>query len=220
VSGPKALVWVLATAVLGALLWCARGILTSELPRGAGLAAWLLWLIAASALLTLLAYVRELALHHHAVRGGSSWQPLPALLVLWVGGLTALVSLPLVLPGEKAAAAAESATARVTNNTSPPMVRTTTSARPSATTVARSATSATTVATSTARTAPPTTQRPVQPPPSPVSQPASVSPARSTSADAATSSGAATTSGKPSSKPEPTRSTGVLTPPAITLTLP
>jgi hypothetical protein len=104
VSGPKPLVWVLAVAGTGVLLWCARGILTSDLPRGAGVAAWVLWLIAASALLTLVAWLRELAVHHRAVRGGGSWRPVPVLLLLWVGGLTALVSLPLVLPGAKAAA--------------------------------------------------------------------------------------------------------------------
>lgn len=116
-SGPKPFVWMLAVAGLGTLLWCARGILTSELPGGAGVAAWLLWLIAASALLTLVAYLRELALHHQAVRGGGSWRPVPALLVLWVAGLTALVALPLVLPGGRAEVAPP--TSAVTTPTKP-----------------------------------------------------------------------------------------------------
>jgi hypothetical protein len=111
VSGPKALVSVIAVAGLGVLLWCARGILTSDLPRGAGVAAWLLWLIAAAALLTLVAYLRELATHHHAVRGGASWRPVPSLLVLWIAGVTALVSLPLVLPGPSAASASSASSA-------------------------------------------------------------------------------------------------------------
>ena len=125
-SGPKPLVWALAVAGSGVLLWCARGILTSDLPRGAGVAAWVLWLIAASALLTLVAWLRELAVHHRAVRGGGSWRPVPVLLLLWVGGLTALVSLPLVLPGAKAAAASTAASA----STPAPAASTATPTRP------------------------------------------------------------------------------------------
>jgi hypothetical protein len=125
-SGPKPFVCALAVAGSGALLWCARGILVSDLPRGAGVAAWVLWLIGATALLTLVAWLRELAVHHQAVRGGGSWRPVPALLLLWVGGVTALVSLPLVLPGAQAAQASTAASP----STPAPAVSTATTARP------------------------------------------------------------------------------------------
>jgi hypothetical protein len=123
---PKALVGVLAVAASGVLLWCAREILTSELPRGAGVAAWVLWLVAAAALLTLVAWLRELAVHHDAIRGGGSWRPVPPLLLLWVGGLTAVVSLPLVLPGQTAAAGSTPAHASASSPTSGPATAPTT----------------------------------------------------------------------------------------------
>jgi hypothetical protein len=123
VSTPTVPVWVVAAGGVTALSWCAKGILTSDLPRGALVAAWLLWLIAATALLTLGGYLRELARHHHAVRAGGSWRPVPSLLLLWVGGLTALASLPLVLPGQPAAATAEGGgSPRVSGPTASPTV--------------------------------------------------------------------------------------------------
>jgi len=79
------------------LLWSAWRVLTAPLPTAAATAAWLLWVIAVAALVTFVLYLREMARHglgsHHA-----SWRPLPGVLLLWVGGLTAVVAFGFVLP--------------------------------------------------------------------------------------------------------------------------
>jgi hypothetical protein len=80
------------------LLWCARLILAADLPRGAHVASWALWAVATVAVLTLVAYVREFLVHRQAVGRDASWKPLPSLVLLWIGGLTALLSFAFILP--------------------------------------------------------------------------------------------------------------------------
>jgi hypothetical protein len=86
----------------GVLVWCAWLLLRADLTTGTTLAAGALWLLAAVAVATLVAFVREAERHRKAVgrrAAASSWKPLPGLVLLWVGGLTALVAFPFMLSG-------------------------------------------------------------------------------------------------------------------------
>ena len=114
---PKLLVGVLAAACVGTLLWYAWLILVADLPRGATIATWTLWLVAAAAVVTLLAYLREFLAHRQAVGREASWKPLPGLVLLWIGGLTALVSFAFVLPDKSGAAGAETPETATTTST-------------------------------------------------------------------------------------------------------
>ena len=95
---PNLSVGVLAAVCVGTLLWCAWLILAADLPRGAHIASWFLWLISTAAAVTLLAYLREFLAHREAVGSDASWKPLPGLVLLWIGGLTAMVSFAFILP--------------------------------------------------------------------------------------------------------------------------
>ncbi len=95
---PNLSVGALAAVCVGTLLWCAWLILAADLPRGAHLASWFLWLLSTAAAVTLLAYLREFLTHREAVGSDASWKPLPGLVLLWIGGLTALVSFAFILP--------------------------------------------------------------------------------------------------------------------------
>jgi peptidoglycan biosynthesis protein MviN/MurJ (putative lipid II flippase) len=116
VTRPKLFLGVLAAACVGTLLWYAWLILATDLPRGATIATWVLWLLGAAAVVTLLAYLREFLAHRRAVGREATWRPLPGLVLLWLGGLTALVSFAFILPDKSgadgAAAAPPAATAR------------------------------------------------------------------------------------------------------------
>ncbi|GAA2738888.1 hypothetical protein GCM10009867_32430 [Pedococcus aerophilus] len=92
-----AFVGALAAVGVGTLLWSAWLVLTAPLPTGAATAAWVLWLLSVVALVTLVAYLRELVRHGVLERRGS-WKPLPGLPLLWVAGLSAVVAFPFVLP--------------------------------------------------------------------------------------------------------------------------
>ena len=105
---PKLILGVLAAACVGTLLWCAWLILAADLPHGAECASWALWLLSAAAVATLLAYLREFLGHRESVGREASWRPLPALVLLWVAGATALVSFAFILPDKAAAAGAGS----------------------------------------------------------------------------------------------------------------
>lgn len=104
---PKLILGVLAAACVGTLLWYAWLILAADLPRGATIATWVLWLFSAAAVATLVAYAREFLAHREAVGREASWKPLPSLVLLWIGGLTAMVSFAFVLPGKAPADSAE-----------------------------------------------------------------------------------------------------------------
>lgn len=98
----------IAVAVVGgiALVWCAWLVLRADLTAGTTLATVLLWILAAAAVVTLAAYAREVERHHgRRSRRGGSVKPLPGLVLLWVGGLTALVAFPFMLSGTSAAGA-------------------------------------------------------------------------------------------------------------------
>ena len=95
---PNLSVGVLSAVCVGTLLWCAWLILAADLPRGAHIASWVLWLISTAAAVTLLAYLREFLTHRDVAGSGAGWKPLPGLVLLWIGGLTALVSFAFILP--------------------------------------------------------------------------------------------------------------------------
>jgi hypothetical protein len=107
VTRPKLILGVLAAACVGTLLWYAWLILAADLPRGATIATWVLWLFSAAAVATLLAYVREFLAHRAAVGREASWKPLPGLVLLWLGGLTAMASFAFVLPDRATADGAD-----------------------------------------------------------------------------------------------------------------
>jgi hypothetical protein len=118
VTRPKLLVGVLAAACVGTLLWYAWLILVADLPRGAAIATWTLWLVGTAAVVTLLAYLREFLAHRQAVGREATWKPLPGLVLLWIGGLTALVSFAFILPGGSGANGAETPETATTTSTS------------------------------------------------------------------------------------------------------
>jgi cytoskeletal protein RodZ len=98
VTRPNVLVGALAAVCVGTLLWCAWLILAADLTLGTSIAAWGLWLLVAAAAVTLVAYVRELGRHRHSVTSGGSWKPLPSLVLVWIGGLTAVGVFAFMLP--------------------------------------------------------------------------------------------------------------------------
>lgn len=114
---PKLLVGVLAAACVGTLLWYAWLIVASGLPRGATIATWALWLVSTAAVVTLLAYLREFLAHRQAVGREATWKPLPGLVLLWIGGLTALVSFAFVLPDNSGPAGAKTPETAPTTST-------------------------------------------------------------------------------------------------------
>ena len=152
---PNLLVGALAASCVGMLLWCARLTLTADLPLGAHIAAWALWLVAATAVVTLLAYLREFLMHRQAVGRDASWKPLPSLVLLWVGGLTALLSFGFILPDKSSTNGAEGPTkagTSLTAQTVAPAPATTTTAASTPRPAAESTSSSRSVA---SRTAPP-----------------------------------------------------------------
>jgi hypothetical protein len=61
---------------------------------------------------TLVAYLREFLRHREAVGREASWKPLPSLVLLWLAGVTALVSFAFILPDKnRAEGAVDPATA-------------------------------------------------------------------------------------------------------------
>ena len=104
---PNLIVGALAAVCVGMLLWCARLILAADLPLGAHVASWVLWAVATVAVVTLMAYLREFLTHRQVVGREASWKPLPSLVLLWIGGLTALVSFAFILPDKSSSDGAE-----------------------------------------------------------------------------------------------------------------
>ena len=125
---PNLIVGALAAVCVGTLLWCAWLILTAELPLGAHIASWALWVVASAAAATLLAYLREFLSHRRAVGRDASWKPLPSLVLLWIGGLTAMVSFAFILPEPASSGGAEGPAKAGTSLTSQTIVTTPTSA--------------------------------------------------------------------------------------------
>ena len=208
---PKLVLGVLAAACVGTLLWYAWLILAADLPRGAAIATWVLWLFSTAAVVTLWAYVREFLAHRQAVGRDASWKPLPSLVLLWIGGLTAMVSFAFVLPDK---APADGADDPATTNPS------LTSQRADATTnsVAVGARSATT----TSRSSSPRTPAPVSTAASTDASPTTTGASSPTSTDASTSS-TATKSKSTKNHPgtgSPTRSTTSTGGPLVSITLP
>ena len=135
----NAMVGGLAAAGVGTLGWFAAKIVAAPLPLGASVAAWTLWLIVAAALVTFAAYARELLRHNTALRRGGSWKPLPGLALLWIAGLTALVSFGFVLPdGPASAEGADRATTSTTTAPSPAATTGSTSRKPATSPASRS----------------------------------------------------------------------------------
>ncbi|WP_460937391.1 hypothetical protein [Phycicoccus ginsengisoli] len=195
-----------AVAVVGgvALAWCAWLVLRADLTTGTTVAAVLLWLLSAAAVATLTAYVREVERHHgRGSRRRTSLTPLPSLMLLWVGGLTALAAFPFMLSGSSAAGATTA-----DPETPPPgavdtPAASTSQPRTSPTSPSRGAT----------RTPSPAATAPVQRPTAPPAPRAST--ARPTTS---TRSGTTPTSSTTSSTPSPTSTT--TTGPVIRLPLP
>jgi cytoskeletal protein RodZ len=136
---------------VGTLLWCARLILAADLPRGAHIASWSLWVVAVVAVLTLIAYVREFLRHRQQAGRDASWKPLPSLVLLWIGGLTALMSFAFILPSKASSEGASAPAKAGTSLTATPTPMATTGASD----VARPATSSTSSRSKASRTAPP-----------------------------------------------------------------
>ena len=96
--GPRHVLTGIVAVVVGvALLWCDWLVLRADLTTGTTVAAVLLWLLAAGAVVTIVAFIREVERHRADRRdteGGrrrGAARPLPGLVLLWVAGLTALV---------------------------------------------------------------------------------------------------------------------------------
>ncbi|SDP10188.1 hypothetical protein SAMN04489867_1420 [Pedococcus dokdonensis] len=203
---PKLIVGVLAAACVGTLLWYAWLIVSADLPRGARIASWSLWLVATTAALTLYAYLREFLGHRAAVGREASWKPLPGLVLLWLAGATAMLSIGFVLPDKAAGPGATSTETASTSLTS----QTVDSESESAAATARASTPAS--RSSVSRTSAPT--------PVTTTSPSAATPTadRSTSTSSAPSSSTKRT-GKPTTPPgKPTPST--TTTPLIGITLP
>lgn len=90
-----------AVLVIGVpvLLWYAWLVLRADLTTSTAVATVFLWLLAAAAVLTLALFIREAGRHHEEGLPGESWRPLPALVLLWIGGFTAFVVFPFMLSG-------------------------------------------------------------------------------------------------------------------------
>jgi hypothetical protein len=108
--GPRhALTGAVLVVGAAALAGCGALLLRADLTTGTRVAALALWLLAALAVGTLTAFVREVERHHRATQGArrarpgrradlrSISKPLPGLVLLWVGGLTALAAFPFML---------------------------------------------------------------------------------------------------------------------------
>ncbi|MEO6412752.1 MAG: hypothetical protein ABIO48_09220 [Pedococcus sp.] len=151
---PNLIVGALAAVCVGMLLWCARLILVADLPLGAHVATWVLWAVAAVAIVTLIAYLREFLTHRQAVGREATWKPLPSLVLLWIGGLTALVSFAFILPDKSSSDGAEGPAKAGTSLTSQSVIQTpaTTGASTSAATARGSATTSGAVSRSASRT--------------------------------------------------------------------
>lgn len=146
------LLGALAAAGVGTLLWCAWLILAVDLPQGSTIASWALWLLAAAAMTTFVAYVRELT-RHEAVRRGGSWRPLPGLVLLWIAGGTAVAAFAFMLPSASTASTGQVRSADRDSS----LTRTTTQPGPAATAWTSTSTprgSTTSVARTQERTAP------------------------------------------------------------------
>ena len=187
-----------------ALLWCAWLVLQANLTTGTTVAVVVLWLLAAGAVATLAAYVREVERHRaDRSRHRSSAKPLPGLVLLWVAGLTALAAFPFMLSESSAAGAA-----RVQPDSAPADAVDTPSAPTSSTPVP-------------ARTSPTSPSRGATRTPSPASSSTSAAPGSGTPRPVTTATTAATA--RPTSTtttaPRPTTST-TTSGPLVTITLP
>jgi hypothetical protein len=140
VTRAQALVGVLAAVGVGTLLWCARLILAADLTFGTSAAAWALWTLVAAAVGTLLLYAREIGRHRHSVTRGGSWKPLPSLVLVWIGGATAVGVFLFMLPASASGGGGDEADrSTATKGTSAPTGATAgTDPRVSPTTVSRS----------------------------------------------------------------------------------
>lgn len=149
---PNLPVGALAAVCGGTLLWCAWLILAADLPTAAHVASWCLWAVAAVAVVTLIAYVREFLRHRQQVGRDASWKPLPSLVLLWIGGLTALLSFAFILP-HKAAAASAAAPAKPGTSLAAQTVPPAPATPATASSTSRPATSSTSPRSSASRTA-------------------------------------------------------------------
>ena len=187
-----------------ALLWCAWLVLRANLTTGTTVAVVVLWLLAAGAVATLAAYVREVERHRSdRARHRSSAKPLPGLVLLWVAGLTALAAFPFMLSESSAAGATsadpDSAPAGAVDSPGTPTTSTPVPSRTSPTSPSRGARRTPSPTSTSSSAVPRTTPRPVT--------------TSTTSATARPSSSTTTTA------PRPTTST--TTPgPLVTITLP
>lgn len=138
----------LVAAGLGTLLWCAWRIFNAQLTLGTGIAAWALWLVLAAALATAGAYLREVTRHRSSTHA-AGWKPLPAVMLLWVAGVSTLAVFAFMLPlkadpapsGQGAASQALTSASTTSQPTTPGAAPTTAAAaaaRASATTASRS----------------------------------------------------------------------------------
>jgi hypothetical protein len=141
VTRPAVIVGGLAAACVGTLLWCAWRIVGAGLPVGAAIASWALWAIVVAAAVTGVAFVREFLAHRLRVGARASARPLPALILLWVAGITAVGAFGFMLPNGSATAQPEreagGRTATTQASTTAPA--TTAGARTTPTTPSRSA---------------------------------------------------------------------------------
>jgi cytoskeletal protein RodZ len=204
VTRPNLIVGALAAVCVGMLLWCARLILAADLPRGAHVASWLLWAVATVAVVTLMAYLREFLTHRQLVGREASWKPLPSLVLLWIGGLTALLSFAFILPDKGSSDGAASPAKANTSLTGQTVTSTPapTTAAPGAARQATSTTSSRSVASRTVPAAPVSTTAP-----------------RSTPTGA-TASRTSTTTATPSTTTSPLIDIHILPPPAHPTTPP
>ena len=202
---PKLLVGALAAVCVGTLLWCARLILSADLPLGAHVASWALWLVSTAAVVTLLAYLREFLVHRQAAGRDASWKPLPSLVLLWIGGLTALLSFTVILPAKSSSDGAEGpakAGTSLTSQTVTPTPATTTASQGTSRPATTSTTSSRSVA---SRTAP---------------APASTTASQPTPARTTTAARTATTTATPSTTTSPLIDIHILPSPASPTTPP
>jgi hypothetical protein len=141
VTRPTLIVGGLATACLGTLLWCTWLIVRADLPVGAAIASWTLWAIAMAAAVTGVAYLREFLAHRLRSGARASARPLPALILLWVAGITAVGAFGFMLPNGSASAQTGRETgARSETTQATTTAPTTAGARTTSTTPSRSAT--------------------------------------------------------------------------------
>ena len=202
---PNLIVGALAAVCVGMLLWCARLIQVADLPLGAHVASWVLWAVATVAVVTLIAYLREFLTHRQVVGREATWKPLPSLVLLWIGGLTALLSFAFILPDQASSDGAEGPARANTSLTGQPVTSApaTTTAAPGA---ARQASATTSSRSTTSRTAPPA--------------PVSTTAARPTPTGSATAPRTSATTTSPSTTTSPLIDIHILPPPAHPTTPP